>query len=746
MKILAGGLLLICICTSVAAQQQRALVIGVDAYSPSNNKKAVPASGRTEWLNLDGCHNDAAAIKNEIILRWGFGSSSIRELYDSAATRKNILAEINRLLNESKKGDIAFIFYAGHGSQMKNSQSSEQDKLDESIVPADAWKEGVEDIRDKTMATLINKFIDKGILLTTIFDCCHSGSLGRGFNDVPPKFRYIKVSNQDAMDASAPPVPELRQEGLYLSISASQENEPAQEQQDDHNIPHGAFTVALLKAMNQQSVDASVSNLFNATRAILKSNGKKQEPVLAGSSQRLHGTLFGLPAGVLPNKTLIPVIAVSDSTVEFQGGFMAGLNVDNELTKPGGSVRVKITTMMGANRCVGKLAAGRMDSVHPGELFEVSNWVSSSAPFLKLYIPAGTLPYEQIEKIAGVCSQLKQSPALQWTNDPDKHDPDISIYYATGQWMMNGAATGPVRLPALSLNAVGDAAKGRFVSVNIPPPAPLTSALQSTFSSIRSIQLTDNPNDAQYLLSGTLDNNNQLCYRWVRSQALAEDSLEPMPLQTRMFPLRSGIRENVDALRESLYESAARLSKIRAWLNLQAPRTGNQFPFHLEVRNESTGQLLGEQGITVGDKLSVYLKAGENYASRWDRKKRFVYVFLIDRNGNMSLVYPDENSGNLGNHFPVLDDKEQPLAGQKLAEGEVTEPVGTDTYFMLATEEPVPDYAYAFNQQGVRGNPSVNQNNPLNELINLANPAARGFRKPIADNWNLERVAVKTHH
>ncbi len=740
MRLMAVAFLCIYHVLNASAQQQRALVIGIDRYQPPAAMKVTSASGRTEWPNLEGCKNDAQSVKNEIVLRWGFNNEHIHELYDTNATRKNILFEMNRLLKESKTGDIVFIYYAGHGSQVKNSKSQEQDKLDESIVPADAWKEGVEDIRDKTLAALINKFIDNGIILTAIYDCCHSGSLGRGFNNEPPKFRYIKASNEDVMDASDPPVPELRKESRYLAISASQDNEPAQEQHDDRNIPHGAFTLALLKAINQQSVDASVSNLFNATRALLKSNGKKQEPVLAGASARLHGTLFGLNTGVLPDKTLIPVISVSDSMVEFQGGFMAGLNTDNELAKSGGDVRVRITTMMGANRSSGKLTAGKIDNVHPGELFEVINWVSSSAAFLKLYIPNSALQKEQVERMAVICSQLKQSAAVKWINDFEKHDPDVSIYYTNTQWTANDGGAKGRRLEAFYPNAIVEIAKEKFVYINIPPPVSLVNELQQTLANVRSVQLTSDPNDAQYALSGTIDDDNTLSYRWVRSQAVAADSLESMPLQTRSFAFRADTKD-------SLYESCLKLSKIRAWLNLQAPHANSQFPFHLEVRDDATGKPLTEDGIAVGNTVSFYITAGENYLTKWDRKKRFVYVFVIDRDGTMTLVYPDENSGNAGNRLPQLDDKGQPVAEKKLAEGLfITEPVGTDTYFLLATEEPIPDYAYAFNQKGVRGNNSENKNNPLNDLINMANTSSRGVRKPVNINWNLERTAVKTHH
>ena len=64
-----------------------------------------------------------------------------------------------------------------------------------------------------------------------------------------------------------------------------------------------------------------------------------------------------------------------------------GLNVENELKKLNGNVKVKITKLVGANRSKGEIIEGKITDIKPGELFEVTNWVTSAAPYLKLYIP-----------------------------------------------------------------------------------------------------------------------------------------------------------------------------------------------------------------------------------------------------------------------------------------------------------------------------------------------------------------------
>src|SRR5690606_10174946 len=253
------------------------------------------------WRNLDGCVNDAMAIRDLSISKYAFPASNITTLFNAEASRENIIANLEKLVATAKKGDVVFIYYAGHGSQVKNSLSKEADKKDETMVPADAWKEGVKDIRDKELAVYFNKLGDKGVLLTVIFDSCHSGSIGRGDNFLndPPKTRYLADANYDAKDAFEPERPELKG---ALILSAAQDFEFAKEQRDENNIAHGAFTVAFLKAVQQLTPDASVTDIYNSLSAIMKYYGKTQEPVLAANADRRSGTLFALPKGAIKNK------------------------------------------------------------------------------------------------------------------------------------------------------------------------------------------------------------------------------------------------------------------------------------------------------------------------------------------------------------------------------------------------------------------------------------------------------------
>jgi hypothetical protein len=734
MKTSILGISLLFWCFIAEAQQQRALLIGIDSYKETD---------RSPFPELDGCKNDASSMKILITAKYNFPNKNIKELYNDQATRDKILKSINELLNESHKGDVAFIYYAGHGSQVKNSLNKADNHLDQSIVPVDYWRKDIPDIRNKELAALFDKFIDKGVILTCIFDCCHSGTIGRGIQNSPPKFRYMPQDNFDAKDASNPVAPDSRKDGKYLILSAVQADELAQEQTDENNTPHGAFTIALLTAIKQQDVNSSVNNLFTAVHAILRSNGIIQEPVMAGDVERMNGTLFGLAKGTLTDKILIPVDSVIGNKVKLEAGLVIGLNVENELTDVNGKTKIKVTAILGPNLSEGEIIEGDKN-IKPGELFEVTNWVSSSAPFLKIYIPDSKLPYQKVWEFAKIVGDAKNSVHL--INDFRINDPDISFYFNDGKWWYLDAKKGAVAPDNFSSDNLIKIAANQKVNINIPPPQALSDTLKRVLLNYRNLQIVDNPNDAQYVLFGTIDEDNNLVYGLVRTQISAKDSLGMMPLQTKMFELKTDNSDSYNYVTDSITEYTLRLSKVRGWLNIEPPDDEDKFPFKLELKTSNTNKVIGSEGIKVGEQFNLFIVSEKNFANKWDDKLRYVYVFDIDQSGTMTLLYPAPSSGNT-NKFPKLDEDHLPIPEKKLDAGFIysgSEPVGTDNYYFLATDEAIPNYDIVFNQEGVRGR---GLEGPFGGLLNLGNMQTRSVsitRTPAS--WILQRIAVKTSH
>lgn len=745
--------ILFCFSVNIAsAQNKYALLIGIDKYSPPAGYKPSSGVGRIVFPDLDGCKNDARAMASIALSKFSFPAENIDTLFDEKASRETILKNFDRLLSRCKKGDVAFIYYAGHGSQVKNSRSKEGDGKDESIVPSDTWKEGVSDIRDKEFANICNQFLDKGIKLTVIMDCCHSGSLSRG-PVVPGKFRYIASSNIDANDPSTPAPPETRPEGSFLIISAAQDNEFAQEQNDDNGNAHGAFTIALMTALNQQTVDASALNLFTSLRAILKGNGKKQEPVIGGMPERQRQTLFGLEKGSVPDRSLVPVIRVRDSKVELQGGIALSLNKGNELVKVYNgkdSVLLRIDSIIGINKSEASVLKGDIKNIQSGQLFEVTNWVSSNAPLIKLFVPGANMSEEKVNKILKIAGDLKASKQVFFVEHIDQYDPAVTIYFEGEKCFINNDGKRKQLVNYSAAVILAECRKTDTVFMEIPPTSQVAGAIINKFKDYKSIKLVDNINDAHYVVYGVASAANKVSYGLRRIQVSSKDSLESLPLTTRLIDVSFQNKESFSLLADTLFDFTLRLSKIRGWLNLVSPvNVKANFPFSIKLKYTDLDKTLDTMVYRIDEKISLYLVANTNSLSS-SVSKKFIYVFAIDKNGKMTLGYPGAEEGNVENKFPKYDNNSKLIPEFKLLDFTVSEPTGTDNFFLLATDEPITNYAILFDQDGVndvdtRGAEEVN---PLADILNIGNrtKARSGFEKKTPSNWCLVKLSVKSTH
>jgi hypothetical protein len=147
--------------------KKKALLIGIN-YTGTKNE-------------LRGCINDVKNLR-EFLLTRGFHDTSdaMKILTDDQTaaegrpTKQNIMGGIDWLVKGAQPGDHLFFHYSGHGSQVKDTSGDEDDGFDETIVPLDFGKAGQivdDELHDKMVKPLL-----KGVRLTAIFDCCHSGT------------------------------------------------------------------------------------------------------------------------------------------------------------------------------------------------------------------------------------------------------------------------------------------------------------------------------------------------------------------------------------------------------------------------------------------------------------------------------------------------------------------------------------------------------------------------------------------
>ena len=97
-------------------------------------------------------------------------------------TRDNIIAAYQQLVADSQPGDCCFCHYSGHGGKLRDDDGDEADGYDETLVPVDYASAG--QIRDDDIFQVLVGPMAEGVLVTSVMDCCHSGTV----LDLPYRF------------------------------------------------------------------------------------------------------------------------------------------------------------------------------------------------------------------------------------------------------------------------------------------------------------------------------------------------------------------------------------------------------------------------------------------------------------------------------------------------------------------------------------------------------------------------------
>jgi WD40 repeat protein len=217
-------------------------------------------------LKLDCAAPDARAI-DEVFRKHSrklFRQVETRLLIDSEATRDNIRAALSWLKQRAKPGDVAVLFYAGHGD------SKRADKF--FLLPVDV------DVNNLPSTGIAGDELKERLQLpcsTVVFlDACYSGS-----------FDARKKKKRGLPDAADDAVRELvYDEGLVVFCGAAKEQEAAEEN------GHGYFTTALVEALSGKAqpdedglIDIDALQLY-ATRKVRKLSGREQEMTISRPS------------------------------------------------------------------------------------------------------------------------------------------------------------------------------------------------------------------------------------------------------------------------------------------------------------------------------------------------------------------------------------------------------------------------------------------------------------------------------
>lgn len=301
---------------------------------------------------LRGCVNDAHNMARLLTETFGFPSDGVRVVLDREVRKARVRTELTWLFDGLSDGDRAALHFSGHGSQVADvDQDEEGDGLDELLCLSDMdFSRASTYITDDELGRMLKK-CPRGVELTVVLDCCHSGTGTRKVLPPPdfsaPEPRMIEsataarvaarlVEARPGRDAwslpeltrfaretiapeardivlarfvAPPPDVAARVEGIraargiapkdsafasvarlnHVLLAACQDHQTAADAYIDGSY-NGAFTFYLARALRELGPNADRHVLVERVGALLGSDRFEQVPRLEAS--RLTGALF----------------------------------------------------------------------------------------------------------------------------------------------------------------------------------------------------------------------------------------------------------------------------------------------------------------------------------------------------------------------------------------------------------------------------------------------------------------------
>ena len=777
--------------SALDGESRRAVLVGIDNYNPDPatqaqllrdlkpptvKRRAVEGDARYwQFANLDGAVSDVRLMK-AVLQSLGFQDFVV--LTDQDATADAILQALQKnLVDDAQPGDFRLFYYSGHGNHIKNLASTKQQQEDQTLIPADNWR-NVPDIRDKEISRILFAAARKGVIVTFIADSCHSGSLSRGAWNSSGKSRtnsgtragtpgvtlHESVANDPADTDPATHRP-IDPEALgVLTLAAAQANQEAREVQTEDGA-HGAFTWALAQSLRYAS--EPVDRIFARTVAALGSNGAMQQPAMGGPS-RFSKTIFGQPPAAGGGLTVV-VDSVKGADIHLRGGTAIGLFPKCRLkTVSQPAVTVEIASSEGLSGSIARVVG--QGSVKPGDVLTLDRWVVPAKAGLRVSIPKPASE-AAVARAAAEFGKLRGDSTIEWLDDPTAGAPTHVVSWNGSAWILE-TTTQPAKTTTLGAEPTAADIK-RLLSpkarllVRLPPTTSLLPAVPLGDADHSAAETTTTPASAQYWLWGKIADTGPV-YAWLLPDAteatVRDDAAQnkrasgylPLPIRSDWVKLPQDA-EGVRAAGADLTNKALLLARIRAWLTLQSPPSQENFPYHLAFRQVVDGKL-GEfkdaGDFKEGEQYKLYLRADpSSLAARDSLAPRWVYVFVIDHFGDSTRVFPAPNRGNENNRLPYtqVGDKPNfqpliPLSGDSpSADFGIDAPFGVDTYFLLTSDNAI-DNPEVFNFEGVRTETGTRgASDPLTDLLSSTSSMTRGVNlRAIPALWSIETLTHRS--
>lgn len=336
-----------------------ALIVGCDLYLPNSLPEG-------SYPSLHGCVSDASRVKDFLKERARLDESNLILLTSTEGpdgdpvepperqpTYENIINGFRDLTSRAKEGDHVYVHYSGHGGRCPTILPKVKGELpDETLVPINIGTKSARYIRDVEMAVLLKRMTDKKLVVTIVFDCCHSGGATRAvrrdndstgirgvdFIDSTRRPTDSLVGSIEELQGT-PNLPEVAtSRGLTRGAAATTDAQTgcvvlaacrpfefAREFAFDGGPRQGALTYWYLKLIGAGTVELTFRTIFDQIVKQIHDQFPDQTPMLLGNPDR---TILGeSSSGAVP---AIPVTAASDTIVTLGAGKASLIDLGTE--------------------------------------------------------------------------------------------------------------------------------------------------------------------------------------------------------------------------------------------------------------------------------------------------------------------------------------------------------------------------------------------------------------------------------
>jgi hypothetical protein len=323
-----------------------ALLIGIDYYRPNPYYTSLQGAVRDIDKVADYLEK-SLQIPSERITRLTSPLPDTNSLEDVRAARQemtptyqNIVDAFKSITETAQAKDLVYIHYSGHGGRVKTAYPDlkREGQYDEGLVPMDVGDDGYY-LRDVEMATLLKRMTDKGLIVTVIFDSCHSGGATRGDGEIRGARNGEPDTKNRPANSAVATREELVQNWLYLTqgdnregwlpnqrdyvfLGACRPTEFAYEAAFDGKERNGALTYWMIDTLVNSKSALTYKSLYNRVKGMVQSKFPSQLPMLLGEGDRL---VFGDKQAYKPYTLVVINVSEDQTEITLDAGLSSGL-------------------------------------------------------------------------------------------------------------------------------------------------------------------------------------------------------------------------------------------------------------------------------------------------------------------------------------------------------------------------------------------------------------------------------------